>query len=177
MNVLKLAVNEPGRLEYTGVGSTEPRYKPESTPENRARNRRVEIVHVAQAAHQAGKVIMFALFKRRWFLSALGLLLLAAFIWWAGPYFAFADFRPLATVTARLVAIGLIVGLVAGLDPVEAVQGEARERQAGGAAVVAQDAARPQEARMHVPCESASRKRWPRSIRAAVKVSTSCRGT
>jgi type VI secretion system protein ImpK len=55
VNVLKLAVNEKGRLEYTGVGSTEPRYKPESTPENRARNRRVEIVHVAQAAPQAGR--------------------------------------------------------------------------------------------------------------------------
>lgn len=55
VNVLKLAVDEPGRLEYTGAGSTEPRYKPESTPENRARNRRVEIVHVAQATPQAGK--------------------------------------------------------------------------------------------------------------------------
>jgi type VI secretion system protein ImpK len=50
VNVMKLALDEPARLEYTGVGSTEPRYKPESTPENRARNRRVEIVHVAQAA-------------------------------------------------------------------------------------------------------------------------------
>jgi type VI secretion system protein ImpK len=53
VNVMKLAVDEPGRLEYTGVGSAEPRYKPESTPENRARNRRVEIVHVAQAANLA----------------------------------------------------------------------------------------------------------------------------
>lgn len=50
VNVLKLAIDQAGRLEYTGVGSTEPRYKPESLPENRARNRRVEIVHVAQAA-------------------------------------------------------------------------------------------------------------------------------
>lgn len=50
VNVMKLAIDQPGRLEYTGVGSTEPRYKPESTPENRARNRRVELVHVAQTA-------------------------------------------------------------------------------------------------------------------------------
>lgn len=49
VNVMKLTVDEPGRLEHTGVGSTEPRYTPESTPQNRARNRRVEIVHVAQA--------------------------------------------------------------------------------------------------------------------------------
>lgn len=48
VNVMKLAVAQPGRLEHTGVGSTEPRYKPESLPENRARNRRVEIVHIAQ---------------------------------------------------------------------------------------------------------------------------------
>ena len=31
---------------WTGVGSSQPRYTPESDPENRARNRRVEIVHV-----------------------------------------------------------------------------------------------------------------------------------
>jgi type VI secretion system protein ImpK len=50
VGVLKLAVDQPARLEYTGVGSTEPRYRPESTAENRARNRRVEIVHIAEAS-------------------------------------------------------------------------------------------------------------------------------
>jgi type VI secretion system protein ImpK len=50
VNILKLAIDQPARLEYTGVGSTDPRYRPESTPENRARNRRVEIVHVAEAS-------------------------------------------------------------------------------------------------------------------------------
>jgi type VI secretion system protein ImpK len=50
VNVMKLALDQPGRLEHTGVGSSEPRYTPQSTPENRARNRRVEIVHVAQKA-------------------------------------------------------------------------------------------------------------------------------
>ena len=53
VNVMKLALDQPGRMEHTGVGSTEPRYKPESRPENRARNRRVEIVHVAQRSNQA----------------------------------------------------------------------------------------------------------------------------
>lgn len=48
VEILKLAIDEPARLEHTGVGSTEPRYLPASTPENRARNRRVEIIHVAQ---------------------------------------------------------------------------------------------------------------------------------
>lgn len=43
---LQRTIDNPARLEWTGVGSAEPRYKPESTPENRARNRRVEIIHV-----------------------------------------------------------------------------------------------------------------------------------
>jgi type VI secretion system protein ImpK len=44
---LQRSIDNPARLEWTGVGSSEPRYRPESTPENRARNRRVEIIHVS----------------------------------------------------------------------------------------------------------------------------------
>jgi type VI secretion system protein ImpK len=44
---MKPVVSDFGRLEWQGVGSTQPRYKPVDTPENRARNRRVEIVHTA----------------------------------------------------------------------------------------------------------------------------------
>jgi type VI secretion system protein ImpK len=47
VELLKLAIADPARLEWTGVGSSQPRYRPESVPENRARNRRVEIIHVA----------------------------------------------------------------------------------------------------------------------------------
>ena len=47
--LLKLAIGNPARLEWTGVGSSQPRYRPESTPENRAKNRRVEIIHVRDA--------------------------------------------------------------------------------------------------------------------------------
>jgi len=50
VNVLKRSIDNPARIEFTGVGSTEPRYTPESLPENRARNRRVEIVHVREQA-------------------------------------------------------------------------------------------------------------------------------
>jgi type VI secretion system protein ImpK len=46
---LKPALNEPSRLRSTGVGSSQPRFQPPDTPENRARNRRVEIVHIAEA--------------------------------------------------------------------------------------------------------------------------------
>jgi type VI secretion system protein ImpK len=49
LTLLKPAIREQGRLESTGYGSTRPKYKPESTPENRARNRRVEIVHLRES--------------------------------------------------------------------------------------------------------------------------------
>lgn len=44
--LLQQTVDTPARMSWTGVGASEPRYVPASDPENRARNRRVEIVHV-----------------------------------------------------------------------------------------------------------------------------------
>jgi type VI secretion system protein ImpK len=44
--VLQRGVTVPARVSWTGVGSSEPLEADESRPENRARNRRVEIVHV-----------------------------------------------------------------------------------------------------------------------------------
>ena len=46
VKLLQASLSTPGRLEWTGAGSSQPRYRPESDAENRARNRRVEIVHV-----------------------------------------------------------------------------------------------------------------------------------
>ncbi|HEY6925167.1 MAG TPA: type IVB secretion system protein IcmH/DotU [Steroidobacteraceae bacterium] len=46
--LLKVALTTPGRLEWQGAGSTQPRYKPVDEPENRARNRRVEIIQIDQ---------------------------------------------------------------------------------------------------------------------------------
>ncbi len=43
---LETTVDSPARLQSNGVGSTQPRFLPDDTPENRAKNRRVEIVHV-----------------------------------------------------------------------------------------------------------------------------------
>ena len=51
---------------------------------------------------------MFAFLKRRGFLLFVGFLLVAAFIWLAGPYFAFADYRPLEGETARWIAIAVV---------------------------------------------------------------------
>jgi type VI secretion system protein ImpK len=47
VKLLSLAIDNASRLEASGMGDAEPRYKPPSQPENRARNRRVEIVHVS----------------------------------------------------------------------------------------------------------------------------------
>jgi type VI secretion system protein ImpK len=43
--ILERTIDNRARLERTGLGSSRPLF-PESTPENRARNRRVEIIHV-----------------------------------------------------------------------------------------------------------------------------------
>jgi type VI secretion system protein ImpK len=44
-NLLKKQIHDSGRVDFVGVGSSEPRYTPPVLPENRARNRRVEIMH------------------------------------------------------------------------------------------------------------------------------------
>jgi type VI secretion system protein ImpK len=44
--LLQPAVAHPARIEWTGVGPSQPRFRPESDPKNRQRNRRVEIVHI-----------------------------------------------------------------------------------------------------------------------------------
>jgi len=49
-------------------------------------------------------------FLKRFFVVLVGLLLSAVFIWYAGPYFEFAEYRPLATERARLIAIAVVVG-------------------------------------------------------------------
>jgi len=44
---------------------------------------------------------MFAFLKSRAFLLLLGFLLIAVFIWYAGPYFAFGTYHPLEPELAR----------------------------------------------------------------------------
>jgi len=46
VRVLQGAIDNRARITSTGVGSSQPLYRPESEPANRARNRRVEIIHV-----------------------------------------------------------------------------------------------------------------------------------
>lgn len=48
VKMLSLSIDNAARLEGSGLGSSQPRYRPETSPENRARNRRVEIIHVGE---------------------------------------------------------------------------------------------------------------------------------
>jgi type VI secretion system protein ImpK len=48
LKLLSQSIDNAARIQSSGVGDSEPRYKPPSTPENRARNRRVEIIHVGE---------------------------------------------------------------------------------------------------------------------------------
>jgi type VI secretion system protein ImpL len=52
---------------------------------------------------------ILAVLKARWFLTLVGALLLAALVWFIGPLIAVADYRPLASDTARLVCVVLIM--------------------------------------------------------------------
>jgi type VI secretion system protein ImpL len=54
---------------------------------------------------------MFRFPRLRLLLTFIGFVLLALFIWYAGPYFSFADFQPLESPTARVLLIVFIVVL------------------------------------------------------------------
>jgi len=58
---------------------------------------------------------MLAFFKKRAVLVALGLIFLALFIWFAGPYFAFADFHPWAPIWMRVLTILLVIAVWGGI--------------------------------------------------------------
>src|SRR5437016_1596111 len=52
---------------------------------------------------------MLGVLKSRGVLIFIGLVLVALLLWFAGPYFAFADHKPLESTTARLIAILVLV--------------------------------------------------------------------
>jgi type VI secretion system protein ImpL len=41
----------------------------------------------------------------RWFLGTVGIVLLALVLWFLGPYFAFGETRPFASLLGRVVAV------------------------------------------------------------------------
>jgi type VI secretion system protein ImpL len=48
-------------------------------------------------------------FSLRWFLTLIGVILVCLLIWFAGPYLAFADAKPFASVVGRLIAILVVL--------------------------------------------------------------------
>jgi len=57
---------------------------------------------------------MKGLFTLRTFLTVLGIVLLALFIWYGGPLFAFGPYRPLESALVRVIVIALVVvGMIA----------------------------------------------------------------
>ena len=81
---------------------------------------------------------MLAFLKSRTFLVLVGVLLLSLLIWFAGPYFAFADHKPLESLVGRLVAILIVVAIWAVVLQIKSMRaGRANKQLAEG--VVAQE--------------------------------------
>lgn len=92
----------------------------------------------------------------RIFFEILGILLLAVLTWFAGPYFAFADFRPLAPVWPRLTLIGIIVALWAILKILKVVKArQASAKIASGVAAQPDPAPSSDEAQLRERFEQA----------------------
>jgi type VI secretion system protein ImpL len=54
---------------------------------------------------------IFGLFRKRWVLTLLGLILLSLLIWFIGPLFAFAEYKPLDPESRRWLLIGLVFAI------------------------------------------------------------------
>jgi type VI secretion system protein ImpL len=54
---------------------------------------------------------MKKLLLNRWFLGSVGIVLLALVLWFLGPYFAFGEARPLASVLGRVIAIAVLLAV------------------------------------------------------------------
>jgi type VI secretion system protein ImpL len=107
--------------------------------------------------------------KSRTVLVFIGLLLLALLIWFAGPYFAFAEYQPLASVVSRLATILVLVVIWAVTLQIKHMRST---RASGKLAdeVVAQGAAQDNEAARSNGADAAQlRKRFEEAIAALKK--------
>ncbi len=80
---------------------------------------------------------MLSFFKARIVLEILGIILLSVFIWFAGPYFAFAEFRPFAAEWARLTAIALLVVIWAAIKIAKLVKSSSASSNRAADAITA----------------------------------------
>jgi len=84
---------------------------------------------------------MLKIFKNRIVLELLGILLLSLLIWFAGPYFAFAERRPLAGELPRLIAIALIVAIWAAIKLVGFLKASSASKKLASAVTAQPDPA------------------------------------
>jgi type VI secretion system protein ImpL len=78
---------------------------------------------------------MFSFLRRRAFLVAVGLALAAVFIWFAGPYFSFAEWYPLESELSRIIAILAVVAAWAALAVLKKVRAQRTGDQLAAAVV------------------------------------------
>ena len=90
---------------------------------------------------------MFA-FLRRASIIVLGFLLIFLFIWFAGPYFGFGSYRPLESVTARLIVLGLVIGAWLTMKAVKRLRAYRKSDQ-----LLAEVVAQPQPEKARTPAE------------------------
>jgi type VI secretion system protein ImpL len=108
---------------------------------------------------------MRALLKNRTVLIALGLVLLALLIWFAGPYFAFADRKPLESAVARLILILVMVVVYAATVQLRQLRG-ARAGAQLASAVAAQDEGDASSARAAAADGAQLRRRFEEAVDA-----------
>jgi len=108
---------------------------------------------------------VFAFFKSRAFVLLIGFLLIAVFIWYAGPYFAFGSYHPLESEFSRLIAIALVVGFWV----MSAIVGRLRASRASEKLVGAVIAATQKEKERPSPEATKLRERFEEAIGALTK--------
>jgi type VI secretion system protein ImpL len=84
---------------------------------------------------------MLSFLTKRLVLEIVGIILLTLLIWFAGPYFAFADFRPLAPEWARWLTIALVVAIWTAIKLLQIVKAALASSKLASAVVAQPDPA------------------------------------
>ncbi len=83
---------------------------------------------------------LLAVLKHRLFIAGMALLALALVIWFVGPLLGFGDSRPLESVLARLLVIGVIVGAWVAVEIIRVVRANRAAARLGSGIAAAQSA-------------------------------------
>ena len=75
---------------------------------------------------------LLTLFKSGWFITLIGIALLAVLIWLGGPYLGIGDSQPLASPVSRLVLIMLIVVVWAAWLQIQQLRARSKAKQMSG---------------------------------------------